>query len=145
MAGCFPALTMATQPFRPGFRISATDIAVLSAGGVCMVLAGQAEWWMGLVIGFAVGHFFLFCNVFRVARPLELWWAALFVGLSGGTITLGTPGWPGTIATTVCATILVIGMQMRKPSYHGVGWQRINPELRQWWEAQGSGADRSSR
>ena len=21
----------------------------------------------------------------------------------------------------------------RKPSYHGIGWQRINPRLRAWW------------
>ncbi len=92
---------------------------------------------MGLVIGFAVGHFFLFCNVFRVARPLELSWAVLFVALAGSTISLEKPGWQVTIATSLVATLLVIVVQMRMPSYHGVAWQRINPELPQWWQRQG--------
>jgi hypothetical protein len=24
---------------------------------------------------------------------------------------------------------------LKKPSYHGVGWRCINPELPAWWEA----------
>jgi hypothetical protein len=32
--------------------------------------------------------------------------------------------------------VLVI-FEMRKPSYHGVFWRRVNPNLRQWWEARG--------
>lgn len=126
---------MAAPPFAPGFRISATDAAVLVAGAAGSALAAQAEWWMGLVIGFVVGHFFLFCNVFRVARPLELAWAALFVVLAGSTITVGLPGWPIALTMSLVATLLVIVVQMRKPSYHGVLWQRINPGLPQWWEA----------
>lgn len=126
---------MADPFFSPGFRISATDAAVLIAGAAGSVLAAQVEWWMGIVIGFVVGHFFLFCNVFRVARPLELLWAALFVVLAGSTITLGLPGWPVALTMSLVATLLVIVVQMRKPSYHGVLWQRINPGLPQWWEA----------
>ena len=132
-----PEIEMTPPPFKPGFRISAMDIAVLIAGSVGSVLAAQAEWWLGLIIAFAVGHFFLFCNVFRVARPLELSWAALFVALAGGTITREIPGWPVTIVSMLVATVLVVVVQMRKPSYHGVAWQRINPELPQWWETHG--------
>jgi hypothetical protein len=29
----------------------------------------------------------------------------------------------------------VVIVEMRKPSYHGVGWQRINPGLPAWWDA----------
>lgn len=100
---------------------------------------------MGLIIGFVVGHFFLFCNVFRVARPLELAWAALFTALAGSTIVVEQPEWPVTLATSLVATLLVIVVQMRKPSYHGIAWQWINPELPEWWEAQGGGAGGEKR
>jgi hypothetical protein len=130
---------MTASSFKPGFRISATDTFVLVAGVVGSVLGAQVEWWMGLVIGFVVGHFFLFCNVFRVARPLELSWAALFVALAGSTITMEAPGWQVTFATSLVATLLVIVVQMHKPSYHGAGWQLINPELPQWWERRQAG------
>jgi len=130
---------MTTPPFQPGFRISAMDIAVLLVGGVGSVLAAEAAWWMGFIVGFAVGHFFLFCNIFRVARPLELAWAALYVVLAGSTIMIDQPGWQITLGTSLLATLLVIVMQLRKPSYHGVGWHWMNPELPQWWEAHAGG------
>ena len=130
---------MTTKPFSPGFRISKTDTFVLIAGSIGAGLAARIEWWMGLIVAFVVGHFFLFCNVFRVARPLELAWAALFTSLAGSTIVIGQPGWPVTFAATLAATVVVIVMQMRSPAYHGVTWQSINPGLPQWWAAQGGG------
>lgn len=125
--------------FMPGFRLSATDALVLTAGAAGSALAAQVEWWMGLVIGLAVGHFFLFCNEFRLDRPLELIWAAAFVALAGSAIATGEPGWPSTFGTTLLITVLVIAVQVRKPSYHGIGWQRLNPGLRRWWESQRQG------
>lgn len=127
------------RPFRPGFRISRVDVVALILGVIGAVAAGRVEWWMGLVVGCAVGHFFLFCNVFRIARPLELAWASVFVATAGGTIALGVPGWPIAIGATICTTLAVVGIQMRSPAYHGVAWQRINPGLPQWWEARGGG------
>jgi hypothetical protein len=136
---------MSTPPFKPGFRIDAVDSVVLVAGAIGSVAAAQVEWWMGLVIGFTVGHFFLFCNVFRMARPLELTWTALFIALAASTITMGKPGWQVTIAVSLLATVVIIVVQMRRPSYHGVAWQRINPNLRKWWEAQSSGPEESKQ
>ena len=127
---------MPSRIFDPGFRIDRIDVLVLVAGAFATVVLAGVEWWMGLVVGFAVGHFFLFCNVFRVGKPLELAWSAIFVVLSAGTIAAGQPGWPVTIAVTVAATLIVIVAQMRMPSYHGIAWQRLNPNLRAWWEAQ---------
>jgi len=34
-------------------------------------------------------------------------------------------------------TVAVVVVEMCKPSYHGVGWQRINPRLREWWAENG--------
>jgi hypothetical protein len=128
---------MAARPFSPGFRLSATDAAVLAAGCAGSALASQAQWWMGAVIAFAVGHFFLFCNVFRMARPFELAWTAIFVTLAAVTIATGEPGWPAAFGISLFATLALVVAQMRRPSYHGVLWQRINPGLPQWWETHG--------
>ncbi|CAK0748261.1 hypothetical protein CCP3SC1_1760005 [Gammaproteobacteria bacterium] len=42
---------------------------------------GSYVWWAGLLIGLVLGHFFLFCNVFRVTRQTELIWAGAFITL----------------------------------------------------------------
>lgn len=129
---------MPSRLFKPGFRLDAIDTLVLVAGAAGAALLAQVEWWMGLIIGFAVGHFFMFCNVFRVARPLELTWSAIFIVLAGSTIVTGQPGWAVTLGVTLVATLLVIAVQVRRPSYHGIGWQRLNPKLLEWWETQGT-------
>src|SRR6185503_16949754 len=95
----------------------------------------SVTWWWGFVPAFVVLHFFLFCNVFRIARPLELAWAVVFVALAGATIVVDQPGWIVTTAVSLVATVIVIALEMRKPSYHGIAWQKINPGLPQWWEA----------
>jgi hypothetical protein len=90
---------------------------------------------IAFVIGFTVGHFFLFCNVFRMSRPLELIWSAVFVGLCYATFQTGQPGWVATAALSLLTTVIVVAIEMRKPSYHGIAWQAINPRLPEWWEA----------
>lgn len=121
--------------FSPGFRFSVRDALVLVIGAVAAsALATVVAWW-GFVVAFVVAHFFLFCNVVRMARPLELAWAVVFVALAAATLVLDAPGWPMTTSISLVATAVVVALQMRKPSYHGVGWQRINPGLRAWWDA----------
>jgi hypothetical protein len=124
--------------FAPGFRLSKLDLFVLIVGAVAAVVLGLQTWWLGFVIAFTVLHFFLFCNVFRIARSLELAWAAAFVGLSAGTIVAGVPGWPITVAATLVVTVVVIALEAAKPSYHGIWWSRINPKLPDWWAARRS-------
>ncbi len=92
-------------------------------------------WWWGFAPAFALAHFFFFCNVVRIARPLELLWAGVFVVLAGATVAFETPGWLVTALVSLLVTVVVVAVEVRKPSYHGVGWQWINPELPAWWEA----------
>jgi len=125
-----------TLPFKPGFRISGTDSAVLATGIITSAFAAQTDGAMSLVVLFTVSHFFLFCNVFRIARLLEIAWAVLFVAMAACTITLQRPAWVVTFSASLLATLVVIAVEMRKPSYHGIAWQRINPQLPEWWEAQ---------
>lgn len=129
---------MSAPLFSPGFRLSTMDIAVLVAGAIGSLLAAQVHLWFGMAIAFTVGHFFLFCNVFRMPRYLELAWAALFLLLLGSTAIMQQPGWFMSFALSLAGTVVVVVFQMRQPSYHGIGWQTINPQLPQWWQAQGN-------
>ncbi len=121
--------------FRPGFRLSAMDVVVLVVGASGAI----AAWPVGVefcVLGVAaILHFFLFCNVFRVSRPLELAWSALFLASVLAQRTLAMP-WLVVAAVVAAMTIAVVWLAMRQPSYHGVLWQRINPGLPAWWSRQ---------
>ena len=124
----------AKPAFAPGFRLSALDVFILAIGGVAALALAMVVWWWGFVVGFVLGHFFLFCNVVRLARPLERAWAGVFLALAAGTVALGVPGWPVTASVSLVATVVVVRVEMRKPSYHGLAWQWINPGLPAWWE-----------
>ena len=130
-----PANTF-TRPFNPGFRISIADVIVLVTGAFASLLAANIEFWFGIAIVFTVGHFFLFCNVFRMPRSLELAWAALFLLLLGSTIVMQQPEWLVSYALSLMGTVVAVVFQMRQRSYHGIGWKMINPQLPQWWQAQ---------
>lgn len=139
------AMAGSGREFMPGFRIDTVDVLVLAAGAAASALAAQVQWWMGALIAFAVGHFFLFCNVLRMARPLELAWAGLFVALAASTIATSRPGWAIAFGGSLLATVAVIALQMGRPSYHGIAWQRINPGLRNWWAEHGGSAGEGPR
>lgn len=126
--------TKAKHAFAPGFRLSALDVIILVVGVVTAFALVMVVWWGGFVVGFVVAHFFLFCNVVRMARLLELAWAGVFVALAAATVALDAPGWPVTATVSLVATVVVVVVQMRKPSYHGLGWRWINPGLPAWWE-----------
>jgi hypothetical protein len=124
------------QPaFAPGFRLSVIDGFVLLGGVAGIIILSMIVWWWGFVLGFVLGHFFLFCNVVRMARPLELLWGGVFVALAGATIMLETPGWLVTALLSLVVTGIVVVVERRKPSYHGVGWKWINPGLPAWWKS----------
>jgi hypothetical protein len=128
--------TNPTPPiFSPGFRLSVRDGVVLLVG--CAVSLWLPEGfkpfrWVVLV---AVGHFFLFCNVFRISRALELIWAAIFILATIGAEAFSFFGWPVISIAIGVTTVGVVACEMRKPSYHGICWKRINPRLREWWDA----------
>jgi len=87
----------------------------------------------GFIVAFVVSHFFLFCNVFRIARAPELIWAACFVALSLLTMGTGRPGWITAFVASLFLSAILVAVEIGKPFYHGVGWQKINPNLENWW------------
>lgn len=115
--------------------MSLFDITVLIIGGGGAAALWSIEWWWGFIPAFVVAHFFLFCNILRASRPLELCWSAVFLLLTSSTILFSTPSWFITIVATLAATVVVAIIELRKPSYHGIGWRTINPNLPAWWNA----------
>ncbi len=119
--------------FAPGARLSRLDAGVLfvTAAG-CGWLAKEAP-LVAAGIAFVVGHFFLFCNIFRIRRIPELIWAAVFTSLVAATVLAGPPGWDATFGASALLTIVLVAIEMRHPSYHGLFWQRVNPGLSDYW------------
>ena len=108
--------------------------ACLLLPGAVVVMLGEPN--LRIIAGMAVGHFFLFCNVFRIRTKFELIWTAVFILLSSANLAFGRPGWPATIGISGACAAALVAIEMRNPGYHGVGWKRLNPKLPEWWEAQ---------
>jgi hypothetical protein len=120
--------------FSPGFKFSKLDAIILFVGLFIAADLAAVMPWLGISIGFVIAHFFLFCNVVRMTRSSELAWAGLFVVLAASTTLTGQPHWAWTLAIAFVGAVFLVFLEMRKPSYHGIFWQRINPNLPQWWE-----------
>ena len=124
-----------TVKFQPGFRLSEMDVGIILLGVCVSVVLGRLDERLGMATLFVLAHFFLFCNVLRMSRPLELIWAGLFVLLAGSTFYFGLPSWTTTLLAMLGVTLILAIVQCLLPSYHGVFWRKINPNLKQWWEA----------
>ncbi len=117
-----------------GFQFSRTDaqaIAVIMAAVLVLWRMGNPLWWI-LVI--SAGHFFLFCNVFRIVRRRELIWAGLFV------VNVGIWIWTDRLTSPcvlLCQLPITAGLfiaDMREPRYHGVLANRLNRQLNDYLE-----------
>lgn len=126
---------MNRSTFSPGFRLSLFDVLILVVGLIGAVVLGLQIWWAGMIVGFVVLHFFLFCNVFRISRPPELIWAMAFVGLAGSTIATEVPGWIATVAIALLLSSVLIWRETKREDYHGICWKRWNPKLPDWWKS----------
>jgi hypothetical protein len=117
-----------------GFRFSLTDaLAILSFMSAATVLwrLGILLWWM---LAIAAGHFFLFCNVFRIVRRRELAWSGLFILNVGIWTWLDLLAWPCVLLCQLPITVGLVVADMRSPGYHGVFASRLNPRLNDYLE-----------
>jgi len=128
---------MRETKFQPGFRLSIVDAAVLLLGIFGSLWFWPRTPWLGFAIAFVVGHFFFFCNVFRVSRGLELLWTAGYLLITFFTLRFHPTEWRSMALLPLVMTALVIRSEIRKPSYHGIGWRRLNPRLTEWWKETG--------
>lgn len=126
--------SMDDPTFSPGFRFSTLDGVVLIVGGAAAAGISLISMWIGVATAFAVAHFFVFCNEFRISRPLELIWAGTFAALAVLAMAQLVV-WPVALTASLILTLVVIVIEARRPSYHGVAWKRLNPQLEAWWRA----------
>ena len=111
------------------------DVGILIAGISASVLLARFDERFGMVLLFVLTHFFLFCNVLRMSRSYELLWAVLFVLLAGSTFYFSFPLMHYTLSVMLVVTVTLSTVQIMQPSYHGVLWRQVNPNLKQWWDA----------
>ncbi len=113
---------------RAGFRFWWQD-------GVAIVVCALLTWigwrFLGpvvLLLPLTLGHFFLFCNVFRIRRSYEIYWTFVFLLNVGLWLYRGEINWPGMLAVQTPVTLAFILLEMKSPRYHGVLWDRLNPD-----------------
>lgn len=106
----------------PGFRFSVRDGVVISIAVVGSVFLWRTLGAMAMLFPIVVFHFFLFCNVFRVRRSLELIWAAAFVINVTCWSAFGNLNWLAILLVQSPITLLGIGLEMSSSTYHGIGY-----------------------
>ena len=116
------------SPHRPwGFRFSRADLIVVLVGVFATMFASQWSVDLPILIPFVLGHFFLFCNVFRVGERHELVWSGLFlVNVAVAATLTGSPWWTA-LPLQGLVTVVIVIRTLRSPDYHGLACQRINP------------------
>lgn len=125
-----------TEPIKRtwGFRFSLADaVAIAVFVGVAVVFRqwDSPLWWM---LAIATGHFFLFCNVFRIIRRRELIWAGSFILNIGLWMWFGELTCPRILACQLPVTAGLIFADLRAPGYHGIFANRLNPKLNDYLE-----------
>lgn len=131
---------MRDDRFQPGFRFSWIDAGIVASTYFVASYAATLNVLFGLIVWIVVGHFFLFCNVFRLARDLELAWAGVFLAAIISTASYDFLSLRMAGLLVAATSILVIFLGLRRASYHGLGWQIVNPQLPSWWEAKNAGS-----
>ena len=114
----------------PGFRFWWTDAVAIVACLVVTWLAWQPLGQWVLIFPITLGHFFLFCNVFRLRRSYEVVWTVIYLLNVIGWWIGGGINWPGVLALQTPVTVAVIVLEMKSTRYHGVFWKKVNASYR---------------
>lgn len=122
--------------FKPGFRLSSYDLIFLSIGAVVAYFAITLNSLPATIAAYVIFTFFLYCNVFRIRRTAELIWAAAFTLTAWVSFYLELSSWSLVFAGSFVLSVILIAIEMRHPSYHGIFWRSVNPRLPVWWEQQ---------
>ncbi len=126
---------MNNTDFKPGFRLSIFDIGILAIGFIGAWYLKDIAVDLSYILLFVVCHFFYFCNITRMSRIPELIWAVCFVALCGVGVTYGIVTFNEAFIISLLITVVLTAFELRKPSYHGVLWSKINPSLKEWFES----------
>ena len=115
-----------------GTRLSFLDGAVLL---VCALVTWVLKPMLPEIVLFPIvlGHFFLFCNIFRIGTSLELVWS----GVLGMNVVFWAAteqlSWLSIVAVQTPFTIGVLALAMLNTRYHGLGCAVVNRKNIQAW------------
>ena len=111
------------DPKRPaGFRFSIWDAVIVAVMAILtwrLWLVSELLVWL---CPMTAGHFFLFCNVFRVGNRAELIWAIALLTNVAFWVFFGTLDWVVIMWIQAPVTIAVIVWAILQKDYHGFGW-----------------------
>jgi hypothetical protein len=119
-----------------GFRFSNTDWAVIAITLAAALGFQRIENPLSWMVLIAVGHFFLFCNVFRVRRRFEIAWACAFIINIACWLSFSELAWASVLACQIPVTLCFLLMELRSPHYHGVFARQINPHLQRYLQGE---------
>ncbi len=115
-----------TRRSPPGFRFSLRDAVVITVCTLATVWLWERVGSLSLLLFGVLVPFFLFCNVFRVRTRYELIWASSFLLNAGAWQLADALSWQGLLGSQIIVTALVIGAELRSPSYYGIGHRWIH-------------------
>jgi hypothetical protein len=107
---------------------------VILLGAISDIFLAQYDHSLAFALAFVVAHFFLFCNLIRMPRSLEMLWAAAFLALAAMVLITQWLNWTECFVFSSVSACALIGFHLFSPSYHGIFWQTVNPNLPQWWQ-----------
>ena len=125
---------LSAKPRTWGFQFALTDavaIGLFMSAAAALWRLANPLWW---ILSIAVGHFFLFRNVFRIIRCRELIWAALFILNVGVWTWFEHLSWPCVLACQLPLTVGLVLADIRAPGYHGVFANQLNLRLNDYLE-----------
>jgi hypothetical protein len=103
-----------------GFRFSIVDGLAISlcvaSTAALLPEIGRDSWLFAVVLG----HFFLFCNVFRVRRNYELIWAGLFLANFCYWRFFSDFAWVWVLGIQTPITLTAIIAEIKSPVYRGI-------------------------
>ena len=108
-----------------GFRFSAADGAAIV---FCAILTWSTWSPLGSLAALfpvVLGHFFLFCNIFRIPRKPELVWSSVFLVNVAVWLYLGQFAWLRVLAIQTPVTVLLIAVAVFSKDYHGIGYSLL--------------------
>lgn len=117
-----------------GFRFSSIDAVALILFAAAVVILHRHGNSLSWIVTIVAGHFFLFCNAFRVARRRELIWAVVFVVNVALLLWLGRLDWPNVLVYQLPITVGVIAWELKARRYHGIFADRLNARLADYIE-----------
>lgn len=115
-----------------GFRLSVVDVVFIAAAAAAVFLLRERLGTWVWSIPVAVGHFFLFCNVFRVRRSYELAWVGVFFCNAAAWVLADRFSWLNLLLIQTPFTLAAFVLEMRSRRYHGILARRLNPHLDEW-------------